>query len=60
MRVGGGYELLSSYLNRVFTEQDNVALQYHRQNAKRMPISPYVPRQFPMQVTPTKPSRVFY
>lgn len=57
VRVGGGYELLSNYLNRVFTEQDNIALQYHRQNASRMAISPHKPRKFPIQVTPPRASR---
>lgn len=52
MRVGGGYELLSNYLDKVFTEQDDIALKY---KASGSPMSPYVPQQFPMSVTPTKP-----
>jgi chromosome segregation ATPase len=50
VRVGGGYEVLSNYLNRVFMEQENISMKY--KNADRAPLSPYVPQPFPIDVTP--------
>jgi len=64
VRVGGGYELLSNYLNRVFEEQDHISTKYKKAADVRAPISPYVPQQFPIQITPSNspknPNRVFY
>jgi Ca2+-binding EF-hand superfamily protein len=52
VRVGGGYELLSNYLNRVFSEQDAVATQY----TGRPDISPpQAAQKFPLDVTPPRP-----
>merc|ERR1711977_146900 len=60
VRVGGGYELLSNYLNRVFEEQDAIATRYQR--LERPPLSPRSPRAFPIQITPSgsPTSRVYY
>jgi len=49
VRVGGGYELLSNYLNRVFDEQDAIAKRFAR--VERFPQSPVAsPHQFPSPV----------
>jgi len=46
VRVGGGYELLSNYLNRVFDEQDAIAKRFAR--VERFPESPVAsPHKFP-------------
>jgi chromosome segregation ATPase len=61
VRVGGGYEVLSNYLNRAFEEQNHIATQYKR--LEKPPMSPALsPRAFPIQVTPTASpsSRVHY
>lgn len=60
VRVGGGYEVLSNYLNRVFEEQDAIATRYQRM--ERPPLSPRSPRAFPIQITPSgsPTSRVYY
>merc|ERR1711924_517495 len=61
VRVGGGYEVLSNYLGRVFEEQDAIATKYRQ--VERPPMSPArSPRAFPIQVTPSgsPTSRVFY
>jgi len=50
VKVGGGYELLSSYLDRMFSEQNNVAFKYN--SLDRPPLSPYIPQQFPIPVSP--------
>jgi len=49
VRVGGGYELLSNYLNRVFDEQDAIAKRFAR--IERFPESPVAsPHRFPSPV----------
>jgi len=48
VRVGGGYELLSNYLNRTMTEQENIALKY----TEGPPLSPYMPQAFPIPISP--------
>jgi len=53
VRVGGGYELLSNYMDRVFTEQDDM-MKY---KPMEKPLSPYVPAAFPMAVSPRSASR---
>lgn len=61
VRVGGGYELLSNYLGRVYEEQDAISTRYKQ--VERPPMSPAKsPRSFPIQVTPSASptSRVFY
>eukprot|EP00656_Telonema_subtile_P049207 TRINITY_DN605_c0_g1_i1.p1 TRINITY_DN605_c0_g1~~TRINITY_DN605_c0_g1_i1.p1 ORF type:complete len:906 (+),score=358.01 TRINITY_DN605_c0_g1_i1:120-2837(+) len=70
VRVGGGYELLSNYLNRVFEEQDAVARRYAR--VEKFPVSPEAatsPHRFPTphrgspaksSNNPLKDSRVYY
>jgi Ca2+-binding EF-hand superfamily protein len=46
VRVGGGYELLSNYLNRVFDEQDAIAKRFAQ--IERFPESPVSsPHKFP-------------
>merc|ERR1719473_1047321 len=50
VRVGGGYELLSNYLNRVVKEQDLVSLKYKK---PAVPVSPFAPKNFPFQITPS-------
>jgi len=46
VRVGGGYELLSNYLNRVFDEQDAVAKRFAK--IEKFPSSPDAsPHRFP-------------
>lgn len=58
VRVGGGYELLSTYLNRVFQEQDAVAARFAR--LEQLPGSPGgSPHRFPSQQnSPAKPSQL--
>jgi len=47
VRVGGGYELLSNYLNRVFEEQDAIARRFAR--LEKIPSSPTrSPHKFPI------------
>jgi len=52
VRVGGGYEVLSNYLNRVFEEQDHINAKY-KKAAAQAPLSPHLPMPFPFQVTPS-------
>lgn len=71
VRVGGGYELLSNYLNRVFDEQDAIAKRFAR--IEKFPESPAAkssPHRFVQQArqgspakssnNPLKDSRVYY
>jgi len=71
VRIGGGYELLSNYLNRVFEEQDAIAKRFAR--VEKFPESPTAvrsPHRFVQQNrqgspakssnNPLQESRVFY
>jgi len=51
VRIGGGYELLSNYLNRVFEQHDLVTKKHAKLAAP--PMSPRRPQKsFPMPVSP--------
>ena len=48
VRVGGGYELLSTYLNRIFEDQNKLKDQYDR----TVPHSPAVTKKYSPEVRP--------
>jgi len=56
VRVGGGYELLSNYLNRVFEDQDAIAKRFAR--LEKLPSSPTgSPHKFPSPVRNNSPAK---
>jgi len=53
VRVGGGYEMLSSYLGKTMDAQQEAASNYQRFAASKPMMSPArSPRAFPMRVSP--------
>ena len=51
VKIGGGYELLSNYLNRVFEQHDEVARKHAKLQAP--PMSPKRPQKdFPIPLSP--------
>jgi hypothetical protein len=56
VRVGGGYELLSNYLNRVFEDQEAIARRFAQ--IERLPSSPAgSPHKFPISTRKSSPSK---